>query len=102
MRGAFLYPIGIKEGRTRCGFELTTRGACRCHGRTTLSRVVVKKECSWATTAAPSPIAPPTRLTEPERTSPTAKMPATLDCSESGWEVGLFGLPFWHRTSAPV
>ena len=30
--------------------------------------------CLWisATTAAPSPMAPPTRLTEPERTSPTA------------------------------
>src|SRR2546426_7380447 len=31
-----------------------------------------------ATTAAPSPIAPPTRLTEPERTSPIANTPGTL------------------------
>ena len=30
---------------------------------------------------APSPIAPPTRLTEPERTSPTANTPGTLDSS---------------------
>src|ERR1700687_1010593 len=29
-----------------------------------------------ATTAAPSPIAPPTRLTEPDRTSPTANTPS--------------------------
>src|SRR4029078_13456250 len=33
---------------------------------------------SWATTAAPSPIAPPTRFTEPLRTSPTAKTPGTV------------------------
>ena len=42
--------------------------------------------CWWicATTAAPSPIAPPTRLTEPERTSPTANTPGTLDSSAAG------------------
>src|SRR5436190_5790413 len=34
--------------------------------------------CSAATTCAPSPIAPPTRLTEPERTSPTANTPGTV------------------------
>src|ERR1700689_3760678 len=38
-----------------------------------------RKACSSGTTAAPSPMAPPTRLTEPERTSPTAKTPVTLD-----------------------
>src|SRR3984893_7719196 len=36
-----------------------------------------RKPCSAATTCAPSPIAPPTRLTDPERTSPTAKTPGT-------------------------
>src|SRR5215467_3278521 len=36
-----------------------------------------RKPCSAATTCAPSPIAPPTRLTEPERTSPTANTPGT-------------------------
>src|SRR5204862_280257 len=36
-----------------------------------------RKVCSWATTAAPSPMAAPTRFTEPERTSPTAKIPST-------------------------
>src|SRR6266508_1533571 len=39
---------------------------------------------SWisATAAAPSPIAAPTRFTEPERTSPTANTPGTLDSSD--------------------
>src|SRR5882757_2258017 len=36
-----------------------------------------RKPCNAATTCAPSPIAPPTRLTEPERTSPTANTPGT-------------------------
>ena len=36
------------------------------------------------TTAAPSPIAAPTRFTEPARTSPTAKIPATLVSIGSG------------------
>src|SRR6202030_3520292 len=36
-----------------------------------------RKPCNAATTCAPSPIAPPTRLTDPERTSPTANTPAT-------------------------
>jgi len=42
--------------------------------------------CWWicATAAAPSPMAPPTRLTEPERTSPTAKTPGMLDSSGAG------------------
>src|SRR5712664_3131982 len=37
-----------------------------------------RKPCSAATTCAPSPIAPPTRLTDPERTSPTANTPHVL------------------------
>jgi hypothetical protein len=36
-----------------------------------------------ATAAAPSPIAPPTRFAEPERTSPTANTPGTVDSSGS-------------------
>src|SRR5712671_4844860 len=36
-----------------------------------------RKPCRAATTCAPSPIAPPTRLTDPERTSPTANTPGT-------------------------
>jgi hypothetical protein len=41
---------------------------------------------SWtsATAAAPSPIAPPTRFTDAERTSPTAYTPGTLDSSATG------------------
>src|SRR6267142_3067297 len=37
-----------------------------------------RKPCNAATTCAPSPIAPPTRLTDPERTSPTANTPGTV------------------------
>src|ERR1700710_1944980 len=36
-----------------------------------------RNPCNAATTWAPSPIAPPTRLTDPERTSPTANTPGT-------------------------
>ena len=34
--------------------------------------------------AAPSPIAPPTRFTDPDRTSPTAYTPGTLDSRAAG------------------
>ena len=37
-----------------------------------------------ATAAAPSPIAPPTRFADPERTSPTANTPGMLDSSDAG------------------
>src|SRR6476659_1322583 len=47
-----------------------------------------RKPCSAATTCAPSPIAPPTRLTDPERTSPTANTPGTVVSS------GATGRPF--------
>src|SRR5664279_3349206 len=36
-----------------------------------------RNPCNAAATCAPSPIAPPTRLTDPERTSPTANTPGT-------------------------
>jgi len=39
---------------------------------------VARKSCSAATTCAPSPIADPTRLVEPDRTSLMAKMPRRL------------------------
>ena len=45
---------------------------------------VARKPCSAATTCAPSPIAPPTRLTDPERTSPTANTPGTDVSSADG------------------
>src|SRR5216684_4068672 len=49
---------------------------------TRLARAAVESRrernvCSWATTAAPSPMAAPTRFTEPQRTSPMAKIPST-------------------------
>src|SRR5258708_13494385 len=40
--------------------------------------------CSSATTTAPSPIAAPTRLTDPDRTSPTANTRQTFVSSGSG------------------
>src|SRR6516225_4865936 len=55
-----------------------------------------RKPCSAATTAAPSPIAPPTRLTEPERTSPTANTPGT-DVSSAE-----IGRPRLRSDCAPV
>src|ERR1700712_4819997 len=36
-----------------------------------------RNPCNAATTWAPSPIAPPTRLTDPDLTSPTANTPGT-------------------------
>src|SRR5229473_4577917 len=55
-----------------------------------------RKPCSAATTCAPSPIAPPTRLTDPERTSPTANTPGT-EVSSSGT-----GRPWFCSDCAPV
>src|SRR5436309_3269971 len=54
-----------------------------------------RKVCSCATTAAPSPDGRPHRFTEPQRTSPTAKIPSTPVSSGSGTR------PV-ERTSAPV
>src|SRR4029077_804954 len=44
--------------------------------------------CTEATTIAPSPTAEATRLIDPDRTSPTAKMPAQLVASgcDNAWE----------------
>jgi hypothetical protein len=53
-------------------------GAPRCGHRA--------ERYAWmsATAAAPSPIAPPTRLTDPDRTSPTTYTPGTLDSRAAG------------------
>src|SRR5712671_4188435 len=55
-----------------------------------------RKPCSAATTCAPSPIAPPTRLTDPERTSPTANTPGTEVSS------GATKRPWFCSDCAPV
>src|SRR6267143_4447328 len=55
-----------------------------------------RKPCSAATTCAPSPMAPPTRLTDPERTSPTANTPGT-EVSSGGT-----GRPRFCSDCAPV
>src|SRR3981189_2181156 len=46
--------------------------------------------CSSAPTTAPSPMAAPTRLTDPGRTSPEANTPRTLVSSGSGRPGPLF------------
>jgi hypothetical protein len=55
-----------------------------------------------ATTAAPSPIAPPTRLTEPDRTSPTANTPSRFDSNGSGLLEALSDDALCRGTSDPV
>src|SRR6185295_16154888 len=69
-------PVGILEPI----FQLRGIAGPHCGA----AGVSTKKECSSGTTAAPSPIAPPTRLTEPQRTSPTANTPNMLDSSSIG------------------
>src|SRR6185312_11786306 len=59
-----------------------------------------RKPCSAATTCAPSPIAPPTRLTEPERTSPTANTPGT-EVSSGDANCPSFGLHCAPVTTKP-
>src|SRR5260370_33626678 len=46
--------------------------------------------CSSAAATAPSPIAAPTRLTDPDRTSPEANTPRPLVSSGTGWPDPLF------------
>src|ERR1700724_4086757 len=46
--------------------------------------------CSSAPTTAPSPMAAPTRLTDPDRTSPAANTPGMLVSSDSGRPDPLF------------
>src|SRR4029077_3748990 len=47
-------------------------------GAMPLVPAAARNVCTATTTCAPSPTAAATRLTEPERTSPIAKMPGTL------------------------
>src|SRR5205085_4985278 len=74
-------PDRHRPGGVRQGASQAERAADRAAStRLALSAGEPRRErkvCSWATTAAPSPMAAPTRFTEPERTSPTAKMPST-------------------------
>src|SRR5258708_29368286 len=58
--------------------------------------------CNSAPTTAPSPIAAPTRLTEPDRTSPEAKTPRTLVSSGSGRLDPWFDRPASEGRYAPV
>src|SRR3954451_18273548 len=57
--------------------------------------------CTPAMTMLPSPTAAAQRFTEPERTSPTAKIPGRLVSSATG-ERAWFAQPGAAATSAPV
>src|SRR6202163_584956 len=58
--------------------------------------------CSSAPTTAPSPMAAPTRLTDPDRTSPEANTPRTLVSSGSGRPDPLFDRRASYGMSDPV
>src|SRR3981189_1765475 len=64
--------------------------------------LLARAVCSSAPTTAPSPIAAPTRLTDPDRTSPEANTPGTLVSSGSGRPDPLFDRPDSDGTSDPV
>src|SRR6267154_1842442 len=64
--------------------------------------LLARTVCSSAPTTASSPIAAPTRLTDPVRTSPEAQTPRTLVSSGSGRPVPLFERPDSDGTSDPV
>src|SRR5262249_28500104 len=68
-------------GRSDRNNQREAHAACRSRAGATVGRA--RKAWICATTAAPSPIAAPTRFTEPARTSPIANTPATLVCRES-------------------
>src|SRR6476620_5274668 len=62
------------------GKDLTKQGKVRpcdqkCPNYRDAAGPFTRMACSSATTTAPSPIAAPTRLTDPERTSPMANTP---------------------------
>ena len=61
-----------------------------------------RRACSSATATAPSPIAAPARLTDPDRTSPIANTPRTLVSSVSGRRERLFDGRTSEGTSKPV
>src|ERR1700674_1583938 len=75
---------------TQCGFNrIPTAPTLPVPASLTASRgdtaaPFVRAVCSSAPTTAPSPMAAPTRLTDPDRTSPEANTPRTLVSSGSG------------------
>src|ERR1700681_1131627 len=75
---------------TQCGFSRIPTAptlsvpASLAASRGDTAAPFVRAVCSSAPTTAPSPIAAPTRLTDPDRTSPAANIPGTLVSSGSG------------------
>jgi hypothetical protein len=63
---------------------------------------VGKRRVQLRPTTAPSPIAAPTRLTDPDRTSPAANTPRTLVSSGNGRPGPSFDRPPLKGTSDPV
>src|SRR3979411_3292377 len=80
-RAAALQAFLAPERARRHAADAGDGGAAFCHvlapAYSAGFAVSPRKPCSAATTCAPSPMAPPTRLTDPERTSPTANTPGT-------------------------
>src|SRR3981189_987971 len=78
--------IAILHRGDGCSSEFTASYACwATHrplsprtSRTVVAWPLASAVCSSAPTTAPSPIAAPTRLTDPDRTSPAANTPRTL------------------------
>ena len=66
------------------GARAATIAQARAPARGAGERPAVRCSWTWLITTAPSPTAEATRLTAPERTSPTAKIPGTLVPSMSG------------------
>jgi hypothetical protein len=61
------------------GLGVEVRAQCYCLATALFSSLIEDNAaCNAATTWAPSPTAAVTRFTEPERTSPIAKMPRRL------------------------
>src|SRR3977135_2044361 len=64
--------------------------------------LLARAVCSSAPTTAPSPIAAPTRLTDPGAPPPAPETPGTLVSSGSGRPDPLFDRPDSDGTSDPV
>ena len=80
------YLVGACTGKT-----LGHQSRCAAGSPGILLSIEAKVACSVATTCAPSPTAAATRLIEPERTSPIAKIPRRL--VSSGLRVSLQSPP---------
>ena len=74
----------------------------KCSNYRDAAAPIARTACSSATTTAPSPIAAPTRLTDPDRTSPMANTPRTLVSSGNGRPDRLFDQLTSDGTSEPV